>query len=370
MLFISVINDLPYQSMKKTIAILLGLVFNYAWILNSQYSDANLYDNSSIIHRYQCDLQMKKHSKLDGVGIFAGRDYKKGEVVERCITITLPNDKSSSVLLENYIYSHADDSFDIVLGYGAIYNHRNNNSLKVQASLNPSPRIGYSSNNETIYDFYVTANYDIMKGEEMFTSYGDQKWFEDRNEIYIDDTLDIIDMNTNALESVHQQSVLMPGCPMSKTEIINGKVYATQFIEVREVIEISRAIFVPITSGDDNALESYLWYSEHSNENALLLLGQGALYNTLPMDQLEDSNLDYVWYDINQHSIKDSTGNSTMIDDTTVKKVDSISCEASMLVEIKARRHIFPNEELTIALNTYGTKRRYVLDHWLINNCF
>ena len=355
--------------MMNLIILLLGLVFNYAWIVNSQYSDANLYDNSSIIHRYQCDLQMKKHSKLDGVGIFAGRDYKKGEVVERCITITLPNDKSSSVLLENYIYSHADDSFDIVLGYGAMYNHRNNNSLRVEASLNPSPRIGFSSRNDTIYDFYVIANYDIMKGEEMFTSYGDQNWFEDHRITYIDNSLDGIVANTDVELN---QDILMPGCPMSKTEIINGKVYATQFIEAREVIEISRAIFVPISTGDDNVLESYLWYSEYSNEKALLLLGQGALYNTLPIEQLEDSNVDYVWYnDINHHLMTDDSLNTTTMDHHNLKKLDSISCEDSMLVELKSRRNIFPNEELTIALNTYNTnKRRYILDHWFEKNCF
>jgi hypothetical protein len=41
----------------------------------------------------QCDLIIKKHSKIHGVGIYAGRNYKRGEVVERCISISIPNDK-------------------------------------------------------------------------------------------------------------------------------------------------------------------------------------------------------------------------------------------------------------------------------------
>jgi hypothetical protein len=41
----------------------------------------------------QCDLIIKKHSKIHGVGIYAGRNYKQGEVVERCISVSIPNDK-------------------------------------------------------------------------------------------------------------------------------------------------------------------------------------------------------------------------------------------------------------------------------------
>jgi len=302
---------------------------------------------------------MKKHTIFDGVGIFAGRDYKQGEVVERSITITLPAEKNTPIL-SHYVFSHENNTLDLVLGYAMIYNHRNNNSLTVQAQLSPSPRVGLPAPSNNINDFLVVANYDIMKGQEMFTSYGDEQWF-------IENEIDFIDHSIDSTGSaIADQSIIMPGCPMSKTEIINGKVYATQFIAAREVIEISRALFVPIDTGDGNDLESYLWYSEYSNERALLLLGQGALYNTLPREQLEESTVDYTWYDLDQLD-----ANETRNINGTNTKDKNIICGDSMLVELKARRDILPNEELTVALNIYeNTKRRFVLPHWLELNCF
>ena len=36
-----------------------------------------------------CDLIIKKHSKIHEVDIYAGRNYKRGEVVERCISVSI-----------------------------------------------------------------------------------------------------------------------------------------------------------------------------------------------------------------------------------------------------------------------------------------
>ena len=68
-----------------------------------------------------------------------------------------------------------------------IYNHRNNNTLWVLATQMPSPRIGSSSSSSSvvsddgsslILDYTLTARYDVKKGDELFTDYGDEKWFE------------------------------------------------------------------------------------------------------------------------------------------------------------------------------------------------
>jgi hypothetical protein len=40
-----------------------------------------------------CPLILKKHAKIDGLGVYAGRDYKAGEVVERCVTVSIPQHK-------------------------------------------------------------------------------------------------------------------------------------------------------------------------------------------------------------------------------------------------------------------------------------
>lgn len=69
-------------------------------IENNDHNDNNdnIDDHNTVITfpnltTLQCDLIIKKHSKIHGVGIYAGRNYKRGEVVERCISISIPHDK-------------------------------------------------------------------------------------------------------------------------------------------------------------------------------------------------------------------------------------------------------------------------------------
>jgi hypothetical protein len=66
--------------------------------INNDYNDDDNENHNSVITfpnltTLQCDLIIKKHSKIHGVGIYAGRNYKQGEVVERCISVSIPNDK-------------------------------------------------------------------------------------------------------------------------------------------------------------------------------------------------------------------------------------------------------------------------------------
>jgi len=73
---------------------------------NNNDDDDNGNHNSVItfpdLTTLQCDLIIKKHSKIHGVGIYAGRNYKRGEVVERCISVSIPQDKGMLVSYESY----------------------------------------------------------------------------------------------------------------------------------------------------------------------------------------------------------------------------------------------------------------------------
>ena len=69
-----------------------------------------------------------KDSPGKGRGVFAQRNFKKGEVIETCPVIVLPAEEIDSLELTelyNYYFAWGPDSKDaaIALGYGSLYNH-------------------------------------------------------------------------------------------------------------------------------------------------------------------------------------------------------------------------------------------------------
>lgn len=72
-----------------------------------------------------------KDSPGKGRGVFAQRNFKKGEVIETCPVIVLPAKEIDSLELTqlyNYYFAWGPDSKDgaIALGYGSLYNHSYN----------------------------------------------------------------------------------------------------------------------------------------------------------------------------------------------------------------------------------------------------
>jgi len=280
-----------------------------------------------------CPLLLKKHSKFDGVGVYAGRDYKAGEVVERCVTVSIPRSKSNP-LTDMYVFSHTPEYTDLVLGYGMIYNSNANHSLRMHSSLRPSARVavGTPEGPPPLLDFYITAHYDIPKGQEMFTDYGGAPWFEEKGIPFL-------------AAPEEDAGVLLPGCASGKAEIIRGRVYATQLIQPGEVVEVARALVLPGSMGDGSMLERLMWFRKDWQENAMLVLGYGALYEGA---EPGTANLHYGWH---SH--------------------EAGKCEDVMLVEFVATRLIEPNEALSVPMVGVGaTGRRYVQEQLFSDFCF
>lgn len=103
-----------------------------------------------------------KRSPMHGYGVFAGKDLRKGEIIEECyIIITKGKDKA----LEDY-YFNANGKDAILTGYGIIYNHCDDDNAEY--TLNMKRRLAT-----------FKAIRPIKKGEEIFVSYGDE-WFSSR----------------------------------------------------------------------------------------------------------------------------------------------------------------------------------------------
>jgi SET domain-containing protein len=104
-------------------------------------------------------------SKIGGRGVFSGKCYKKGEIVEISPCITDNISAFNKGILKDYVFSHKFPLHVLSLGYGSMYSHSD------------EPNLSYSIN-ETDKDLHMifTAEKDIKKDEELFISYGKTWW--------------------------------------------------------------------------------------------------------------------------------------------------------------------------------------------------
>lgn len=96
-------------------------------------------------------------------GLIASRNIKKNTVIERCPVILIDT-KFENFLektnLSSYYFLWDEKHHCIVLGYGGIFNHSENNNVKF-----------YKDDKNKIMIFEAVR--DIKKGEELFTDYYD-----------------------------------------------------------------------------------------------------------------------------------------------------------------------------------------------------
>ena len=117
-----------------------------------------------------------KDSHGKGRGVFAQRNFKRGEVIETCPVIVLPPEEIDSLELTqlyNYYFSWGPDSKDaaIALGYGSLYNH----------SYSPNAR--YYKDFENSLLRYICIR-DIQKDEEITINYNCDP--EDKTPVWFD----------------------------------------------------------------------------------------------------------------------------------------------------------------------------------------
>ncbi len=110
-------------------------------------------------------------SPVHGWGVFAKEKILAEEIIEECPILTLPITKGeNSGLLLDYRFnfpSGLDWNEQVVaFGYGSIYNHSNDYNA-----------YWYSINDKRTFVF--VAKRDIEPGEEIFTYYGDEAYWND-----------------------------------------------------------------------------------------------------------------------------------------------------------------------------------------------
>ncbi len=111
---------------------------------------------------FQNKIYVKK-SPTHGYGVFAGKDFRKGELIEECYIIISP--KGGDKVLEDF-YFDIKGKYGVFTGYGSIYNHSEDPNADYNISI--SKKLAT-----------IKADRTIKKGEELFVSYGEE-WFSSR----------------------------------------------------------------------------------------------------------------------------------------------------------------------------------------------
>ena len=109
-------------------------------------------------------------SPIGGRGVFATCPIPEGDVVERCPTIQMFR-KHVAGLLNDYVYSHPRDPESVLIGLGfcSLYNHQDSGTATLSKRV-----VGE--------ELVLTANRDIMEGEELTHNYG-ESWWEKRQHV-------------------------------------------------------------------------------------------------------------------------------------------------------------------------------------------
>jgi SET domain-containing protein len=104
---------------------------------------------------------IKISKKLKSRGVFALKNYKKGEVIEVCPCIA-DKTKIFNGVVQDYLFNYDDKTSLIAFGYCSMYNHSDNYNALWKVMSKEKMKV------------YATKN--ITKGEEIFVSYGENYW--------------------------------------------------------------------------------------------------------------------------------------------------------------------------------------------------
>jgi SET domain-containing protein len=102
-----------------------------------------------------------------GRGVFARRDFKRGELVEAAPVIVIPDEEVDLIektALADYYYKWGDSHFALVLGYGSLYNFSATPNLLFKPDLKKNV-------------MHYRARKTIRKEQELTINYLCDLWF-------------------------------------------------------------------------------------------------------------------------------------------------------------------------------------------------
>ena len=132
--------------------IIIVIIFLFYFFKNNK--------NNSYIDKISIKQSLIPNS---GRGVFAEKDFKKGEVIEVCPLITDYKKNFANSKIKDYTFrsKFKPDQEVIVFGMCSMYNHSDNFN------------VGHNQDPENMI---FSAARDIKKGEELYVNYGTNYW--------------------------------------------------------------------------------------------------------------------------------------------------------------------------------------------------
>ncbi len=104
-------------------------------------------------------------SYVSGRGVFATRNIKNGDLIERCPVLQLDEKDIGGELLNYVFYGENEKKRLIAMGNGMLFNHSS------------FPNVSYHLEETPLGpELIIYALRDIRKGEELFYNYGSEWW--------------------------------------------------------------------------------------------------------------------------------------------------------------------------------------------------
>ena len=261
--------------------------------------------------QHECAMYMAP-STIPGAGrgIVAGKDFDEEEVIDSAVSMTIPAHYIGSWQLQNYVYASEEDGHSMVLfGVGMLFNH-----------LLPATVHHYWDTHEVVQTkdnkFQPSTVYSpvahnttttLKRGQEIFTSYGDDAWFTDRgisldlNKTKEDGKEDATAVATPPVLLVSEEDLAKNGhcitdIYVAKSEKTLGGfgVYASRNFSKGEIVSISPVLTLPREELEfiqyESVIQNYCIAASNSSV-ALFPIGYSALVN-----HDKNPNLVMEWY--------------------------------------------------------------------------
>lgn len=109
-------------------------------------------------------------TEIKGRCVFADKEYKKGDIIEVCEYITIPQiqiDILKKTVINDYWFWKDGDKWDaiLLLGTGSLYNHSTDPNM--DAVMSDDARIGFVANkdiadgDELVFDYWYTPHFHV-----------------------------------------------------------------------------------------------------------------------------------------------------------------------------------------------------------------
>ena len=223
-------------------------------------------------HLHQCDLVVREIPHA-GLGVFAGKMWTPGEVIELAIGILVPLRVVYWTELINYMEGYNSSHGLLTMGNAMLFNHVSPATQSmIRKHMSNQDGSYVFRRGERSHDILLEPNSVIFPGDQIFSHYGDD-WFDDRGMVEATVFTDI--KESRSFDETFSQNGYMdnstggivPGCASLHTKMVNSTLVASRPIVKGEIIEVSRAILLPEAAIERSGqLGEVLWWKRSEIE--------------------------------------------------------------------------------------------------------